>query len=385
KDLKEDTKKGIQRYPRDNEGIIKATHYANFDHYLNNAIAHYSLGDPVDILDEGFIDAIQELEQSGDEDTGYLNILWMVSLGVLLETDKENIKKLSEIINKQQLNDFVVEYLLCGCDIGWSHMSNSFDKEIPYANTKEIVELEETDKDAASDRLFTYMEKEWLQGHYDYGWKNAHKEPNYVGFWSFESAALAKILGLDDTRLKDNNNYPYDLAHYKRTMSFPSFSLNDYLEKLAEKKHETEDWEEGIENNPSLEQIIPGKWHAFINALIADYETLDDDAFYDKYKNPMKLDQIWFFKDEYKEANKDNNILGNLIVFALEEKDYIMQLDFKEDLEDHLININNYWPDTETRLVQFVLVNDQQYYTYVPASADISNIYEIPVKKVDHV
>src|SRR5699024_12508186 len=113
---------------------------------FNNAIAHYSMGDKVDILDECFIDAIQELEQSGDEDTGYLNILWMVSLGVLLETDKEKIKKLSEIIKKQNVNDFVVDYLLCVCDIGWTHISNSFDKEIPYANTKEIVELAETDK-----------------------------------------------------------------------------------------------------------------------------------------------------------------------------------------------------------------------------------------------
>src|SRR5699024_12348538 len=70
KELKEDKKKGIQRYPRDNEGIIKATHYANFDHYLNNAIAHNSLGDPVDILDEGFIDALQDVDQPGDEESG---------------------------------------------------------------------------------------------------------------------------------------------------------------------------------------------------------------------------------------------------------------------------------------------------------------------------
>src|SRR5699024_7925914 len=109
---------------------------------------------------------------------------------------------------------------------------------------KEIIELAEKDKKAASDKLHTYMETEWFQGHYDYGWKNAHKEPGYVGFWSFESAALAKILGLDDAGLQDNNHYPYDLAHYKNTMSFQSFTLNDYLEKPAEKKHETEDWEE---------------------------------------------------------------------------------------------------------------------------------------------
>src|SRR5699024_2884533 len=104
------------------------------------------------------------------------------------------------------------------------------------------------------------------------------------------------ILGLDDAGLKDNNHYPYDLAHYKNTMSFQSFSLNDYLEKSDPKEFETEDWKEGIENNPPLEQIILGKWHAFINALIGDYQTLDDDAFCDTYKKYMELQKIWFFK-----------------------------------------------------------------------------------------
>src|SRR5699024_11417130 len=123
-----------------------------------------------------------------------------------------------------------------------------------------------------------------------------------VCFWGFECVVLAKILGLDDVSLKDNNHYPYDMAHYKNTMSFQSFYLNDYLEKSDQKEDEIEDWEEGIENNPPLEQIIPGKWHAFIKSLIADYQTLDDDAFYDTYQKSMELEQIWFFKDEYKEA-----------------------------------------------------------------------------------
>src|SRR5690625_840883 len=329
--LWEDIENDVQRFPADNKKIIEGTHETNILYLMDIIRAKYSIGQNVNTIERYFLRVIKDLENIREKEIGYLNLLWMVSLGILLETDKENIKRLSEIIKKQNVNDFVIDYLLCASDIGWTHISNNFVEEIPYAKTKKIIELAETDKAAASDRLFTYMEKEWFQGHYDYEWKNAHKRHGYVGFWSFESAALAKILGLDDAGLQDNNHYPYDLAHYKNTMSFQSFTLNDYLEKLAEKKHETEDWEEGIENNPSLEQIIPGKWHAFINALIADYETLDDDAFYDKYKNPMKLDQIWFFKDEYKEANKDNNILGHLIVFALEEKDYIMQLDFKED------------------------------------------------------
>jgi len=26
------------------------------------------------------------------------------------------------------------------------------------------------------------MGKEWFKGHYDFGWRNAHKEPGYYGF-----------------------------------------------------------------------------------------------------------------------------------------------------------------------------------------------------------
>src|SRR5699024_2321775 len=177
KEIKEDEKNGIQRRNRDNESLIKARYFMNFKHQLHNMRAHYSLGDPVNVLNEGFADAVQDLEKSEKEGIDYLSLLWMVSLGILLETDKENIKRLSEIIKKQQLNDFVIDYLLCACEIGWTHISNSFVKVIADANTKEIIELAEADRAAASERLLTDMEKERFRGHYDFEWKKAHNEP----------------------------------------------------------------------------------------------------------------------------------------------------------------------------------------------------------------
>src|SRR5699024_5447132 len=173
--------------------------------------------------------------------------------------------------------------------------------------------------------------------------------------------------------------------HYINTMSFQSFFLDDYLEKVDQKEVEIEDWEEGNENNASLEKLIVGIWHALITGLFGDYQTLNDDAFYDTYQKYVKLKLVWILKDEYKEENKNNKLLGHLNVFALTQRDYILQLDFKEDLEDFYIFIKNAWPDTEIKLVQFILVNDQQYYTFVPTSANITNIYEVPVKEVDHV
>ena len=56
------------------------------------------------------------------------------------------------------------------------------------------------------------------------GWYNSRRENydshnrsdyTYCGYWSFEAGAIVKLLGIDDTILKDMKYYPYDLVHYK--------------------------------------------------------------------------------------------------------------------------------------------------------------------------
>ena len=76
------------------------------------------------------------------------------------------------------------------------------------------------------------------------------------------------------------------------------------------------------------------------------------------------------------------NLLGSLIVFALTVRDYILQLDYKDDLEDYIDNlkISNV---SETKLVQFILENDQNYYAWVPKEASIPNMYEVKIESVD--
>ncbi|MEH7450841.1 PoNe immunity protein domain-containing protein, partial [Bacillus toyonensis] len=46
-------------------------------------------------------------------------------------------------------------------------------------------------------------------------WYDAHENKHdiYSGYWSFESGAIAKILKLDDSTLKDSSYYPYDMVH----------------------------------------------------------------------------------------------------------------------------------------------------------------------------
>ena len=49
------------------------------------------------------------------------------------------------------------------------------------------------------------------------GWYECHKHQGklYFGYWSFESGANIKILGLDDSILKGISYYPYDMVHFK--------------------------------------------------------------------------------------------------------------------------------------------------------------------------
>jgi len=141
-----------------------------------------------------------------------------------------------------------------------------------------------------------------------------------------------------------------------------TFDLSWYSVPKEEEDKEEETVVYGIPGNPELERIIPGKFHSFVNEIINDYKTLPDEEFWKKYN----LKEIWFDVEEYKEDNKDKNLLGTIIVFMLVDKDYILQLDYKEELIDYIENIHNYWAKKEVKLISFELDNDQQYYAYVP-------------------
>ncbi|MGE8000552.1 PoNi-like cognate immunity protein [Lysinibacillus sp. NPDC093190] len=378
KSLKEDEENGIQRYPNDNRSIIEETYLSNFIREMSDIRAKYSLGEDISTIEEDFLHAINDVEHTGTRVVGYTNLLWMISLGILLETDKKNIVRLAKVVEEKNIQDSLIDYLLCVGDIGWTKITDVYFKENPYAKTREIIELAQTDKKEASKRLQKYMEKEWFKGHYDYEWKNAHKEPGYVGFWSFETAALAKILELDDSSLINNNHYPYELAHYKNSMEYKSISINEYNNE--QEVEEIDEIIEGIENNPLLEKVIPTRWRSFVNELIHDYEVMDDNSFYEKYKKLIGLDQIWFLSKEYEKENVQKNLLGSLIVFAMTEKGYILQLDYKEDVEEYYSGMKNYWNDARTKLIQFILNNDQNYYALVPMDTNVGELYEVIVK-----
>lgn len=47
---------------------------------------------------------------------------------------------------------------------------------------------------------------------------------------------------------------------------------------------------------------------------------------------------------------------------------YILQLDYKEEVEDYLDEIPNDWHRQDVKLVRLEMDNDQDYYMYVPVT-----------------
>jgi len=99
------------------------------------------------------------------------------------------------VIEKQKKEDALMDFLLKACDIGWNHNTSEYERKIHMQRRLKLYKWHCMIKTGKKLRkATTYIEKEWIKGHNDLDFKNAHKEPGYVGLWSFEAAALAKIL-----------------------------------------------------------------------------------------------------------------------------------------------------------------------------------------------
>lgn len=370
--LQEDIKNGVQRYPRKNEDIISDTRLRTFQLIYELIRAQYSLGLGCDVLEKYYTQGVELLQYVGLDRIGYVNMLQYFSLGILLETPKDTLSQFVELADKDALDDLLFDFLVKSCGLSRNIRSTGFKKEKPYSETEGIINAAMKDREDASLKLADYVTQKWLKGHADYEWTKAHKWHSYVGLWSFESAAVAKIFNLDDSGLKDDNHYPYDLAHYKNAMTFDkTIGLN--REELSEDARN----DKSIPAAPELEQIIPNEFRDEINQLLVDFSSLEDEAFWKKYD----LVELWDIADDYRNDKADKQIIGSIVIDRLVSLGYILQLDHKEDIEDHADNMKNYWNGGKVRLVRFESDNDQNYYAKVPASCDLKKVYEVKIHK----
>lgn len=199
----------------ENDPSIERVHIVLLKYYTAKINCLYSSGHPIEDIKDVYPFFLNSFERTWEKDTGsYVQLLWAISLGILVGASKEQFQQIENIIKKEEFHDYLIDYLL--------HQNNKYweitTQEILYPNPYKILEsvVHEKNKESAVNELKYYLEKDWYKGHDDAGWHDSHKSKfdTYSGYWSYESGAIAKVLQLDDEVLKNVPYYPYDLVHY---------------------------------------------------------------------------------------------------------------------------------------------------------------------------
>ncbi len=181
---------------------------------IQKTIAHYSVGDSKEVVCNSLLQTIDAFEQGfkwkGFKYSygGYDTMIWLLSLGVLCDIFTEDFKRITDILQRDGANDTLLSTIITYKQPGWQASNAPVIQQHPYAKA--------TGLENAQD-IKNYLDKVWYQGHSDSYWHGLHKNTrvnNYFGYWSWESAALAKIKNIEDSSLKNQKYYPYDAVHW---------------------------------------------------------------------------------------------------------------------------------------------------------------------------
>lgn len=184
----------------------------------------YSLGEPVQELVSPAREMITNFTKSwycdadyaDGGDIPYSEFLTIVSIGVLLDA-KNELSTLHKLVKELGYKDYLIDFLFKYID-----KNGSINDRLLWSDDKACRKLKEitlSAKPEAPGLIREYLTNDFytrenLEEEY-----NSHKRNDnvYDGYWSFEAAALVKIIGVDDSGFKENPYYPYDMAHFENT------------------------------------------------------------------------------------------------------------------------------------------------------------------------
>ncbi len=273
----------------------------------------------------------------------FKGLVWreLISLSVLFEDGIDTIKHLINVIDKNKYAETTIDYLIHACNLKRNYYCKRtylVEAEDDFATY--IIKLAMENKDKASSEFVSYIMEREPENTYQNKYCEIDRSMACSQLYGY--AALAKVLDLDDSPLKNHIKYPYRLAHYKREMKFYPEKMLD-IPKLEYKK--------GIPEHPSLEQIIPYHFHESVNELIHDYRNMDDvNNFFKKHR--------WIYdvcrKDELLKMKKEDEkrTIGLLLIYLLTDERFIFVFEDEEDLEQAYL-YKGMWPDIKTRGVYF--------------------------------
>ena len=154
--------------------------------------------------------------------SAYDEMLWMLSLGYLLNIENEDFKKLVDVIDRDGVRDILFEKIikakLTNRDL-IKDESYRTHLDIPRIFNKLRKAISVSTSAEAETLIKEFIRKDWYNNHKGTGWANSHKSGHngYFGYWSFETAALVVILNLNDEAFALSKYYPKDLVSFYKT------------------------------------------------------------------------------------------------------------------------------------------------------------------------
>lgn len=294
----------------------------------------------------------------------------LFAMSILFEAPKQDLEFMVKYADMNKLNELVFDYMANGCGLTRKYHSTKHNEKY-YKFTTEIIEMSHQDHEKASETFVKYMSKKWFKDYSGSWGKTAHLEPNYDGYWAYVPAAIAKILDLDDEKLKEDNHYPYELRHYKNEMRFTS-------EKMLNIPEEKEEYKIGIPEYPKLENIVAPPFQEKVNECLKDFKDMEDREFFDKYG----LDEM-YLENQYEEYVEDRHrewFIGYVLMKILEDEGQVLAMDARDEIDDILFD--NYWGKIPVKLVNFDMDDDDAYYSYIPQSTKLKSIFDIKIEDI---
>jgi len=188
---------------------------------LEQLIARYSLGEPIEVLRAGYpkvIEALAEYQQQAggaahdfEHFDAYVLALWITSLAILLGVDDNEARRaVRELDNEGR--DCVFDRLVA---LRSPSAGRTPTATLLYPNPYQPLRDALVAGGAEQTRLIQDFLARWYDGMQPAYWHGSHRrrDAGYFGYWCFELAAFVKGLGIDDRAFVDHPHYPRDLVH----------------------------------------------------------------------------------------------------------------------------------------------------------------------------
>lgn len=373
KKYRDDMKSDIGEYKKvaeQSEGHAFNSVYASIINMRFYALRYgYILGSDLNQLHNEYLEISNDFQK-----IDYLvhsnNIVDILALGILFEDSLENLKKIVKLGDLSKVNDIVFDYLANGCGIKRTFNSKYFQDDDNKVLT-EIIQLAQIDNKQASEKFVDYIQNEFPKNYWGEDWTGDVGE-KFLGVCLYAYAAIAKILNLDDSSLKDNPYYTYDLVHYKNEMKFSPEETGDMFKN----------YEKGISECKELEKLIPVQFHQDVNRIFIDHKILSDEEFYKKYNLEHASRYMWKVED-YIERKNEPYLFGFLLVCVLADYGYLLEIKKPEEIEEYALY--NFWEDIEdieVKAVNFNIDNGNYYLAYIPKDVQIDSILDVKIENV---